>query len=140
MNVLRKCGLLKYFQIPSMRLETPLLQLLIRYWDLDRSQFIIDDEPISFEMEGIYFLTGLSRRGRELSIHGGGRGDVSLMIQEYINTYCEAGTQKVVSQIPITRIETLALSSISFFLVKMLGTATQHVISHPLMYYALECT
>ena len=25
MNFLRQCGLLKYFEIPSMRLETPLL-------------------------------------------------------------------------------------------------------------------
>ena len=58
----------------------------------------------------------------------------------YIYTYCEAGTQKVASQIPIARIETLALHSIAFCLVRMLGTTTQHVISRPLMYYALECT
>ena len=62
------------------------------------------------------------------------------MIQEYIDTNCEAGTQKVASQIPIAHIEALALHSIAFCLVRMLGTATQHVISHPLMYYALECT
>ena len=70
MNVLRQCGLLKYFQIPLMRSETSLLQLLIRHWDPDRSQFIIDDESISFEVEDIYFLTGLSHRGRELNLRG----------------------------------------------------------------------
>lgn len=47
-NVLRQCGLLKYFQTSSMRLETSLLQLLIGYWDPDKSQFVIDDETISF--------------------------------------------------------------------------------------------
>lgn len=122
-----------------MRLETLLLQLLIGYWDPDRSQFMIDDESISFEVEDIYFLTGLSHQWRELNLRGGGRGNASLTIQEYIDTYCKAGTQKVASQIPIARIETSTLLSIAFYLVRMSGTVSQHVISHPLMYYALEC-
>ena len=122
-----------------MRSKTPLLQLLIGYWDPDRLQFVIDDETISFEVEDIYFLTGLSRRGRELNLHGGGWGDSSLTIQEYITTYCEADTQKVASQIPIARIETLALRSMAYCIVRMSGTIAQHVISHPLMYYSLEC-
>lgn len=91
-------------------------------------------------MEDIDFLTSLSCRGRELNLCGGGRGDASLTIQEYIDTYCEAGTQKVASQIPIAHIETLDLRSIVFCLVKMLGTPIQHVILRPLIYYALECT
>jgi len=62
-NALRQCGLLKYFQTSSMRSETSLLQSLIGYWDPNRSQFVIDDETISFEVEGIYFLTGLFCRG-----------------------------------------------------------------------------
>jgi hypothetical protein len=62
-NILRQCGLLKYFHISSMRSKTLLLQLLIGYWDPDRSQFVIDDESISFKVEDIYFLTGLSYQG-----------------------------------------------------------------------------
>lgn len=100
---------------------------------------MIDDENISFEVEDIYFLIGLSRWGRELNLRGGGRGYALLTIQEYIIAYYEAGTQKVVSQIPIARIETLALRSMAYCLVRMSGTAAQHVISRPLMYYALEC-
>ena len=80
-----------------MRSKTSLLQLLIRYWDPDRSQFVIDDETISFEVEEIYFLTGLSHQGRELNLHGGGWGDSSLTIQEYIIAYYEARTKKVSS-------------------------------------------
>lgn len=34
-DALRQCGLLKYFQISSMRSETSLLQLLIGYCDPD---------------------------------------------------------------------------------------------------------
>lgn len=42
------------------------------------------------------------------------------------------------SQIPIAPIRTLALRSITYCLVRMSGIAAQHVISHPLMYCALE--
>lgn len=59
-DALRWCGLLKFFRISSMRSETSLLQLMIGYWDLDRSLFMVDDEPLPMEVEDIYFLTGLS--------------------------------------------------------------------------------
>ena len=62
------------------------------------------------------------------------------MIQEYIDTCYEAGTQKMASQIPIAHIKRLDLHSITFCLVRMSGTTSQHVISRPLMYYALKCT
>ena len=71
-NVLRQCRLLKYFQTSSMRSETSLLQLLIGYWDPNISQFVIDDETISFEVEDIYFMTRLSHWGWELNLRGGG--------------------------------------------------------------------
>jgi hypothetical protein len=111
---------------------------LIGYWDPNRSQFVIDDETISFEVEEIYFLTGLSHQGRELNLRGGRWGDASLTIQEYIISYCQVGTQKVASQIPIAWIEALTLKSMAYCVIRMPGTVAQHVISHLLMYYALE--
>ena len=45
-DALRQCGLLKYFHISSMRSETSLLQLLVGYWDPNRSLFRVDDEPL----------------------------------------------------------------------------------------------
>jgi hypothetical protein len=79
-DTLRQCRLLKYFRISSMRSETSLLQLLIRYWDPDRLLFMVDDEPLPLKVEDIYFLTGLSHRGREANLLGGGRGEVALTI------------------------------------------------------------
>lgn len=96
-DALRQCVILKYFYISSMRLETSLLQLLIGYWNPDRLLFMVDNEPLPLEVEEIYFLTVLSRRGQEENLHGGGQGDASLTIQEYITVYCEEGTQKVAS-------------------------------------------
>ena len=43
------------------------------------------------------------------------------------------------SQISIAQIRTLALRFVAYCLVKMLDIASQHVISHPLIYYALQC-
>ena len=128
-DTLRQCGLLKYFRISSMRSETSLLQLPIGYWDPNRLLFMVDDKPLPLELEDIYFLIGLSRWGREANLCGGGRGKVALTIQEYISIYCEEGTQKVASQIPIARIRGIGLRSVAYCLVRMSGTATQHVIS-----------
>ena len=100
---------------------------------------MVDDDPLPLEVEDIYFLTGLSCRGWEANLCGGGRGDASLTIQEYITVYCEEGTQKVALQILIARIQGLALRSVAYCLVRMSSTTAQHVISQPLMYYALEC-
>ena len=97
-----------------MRSETSLLQLLIGYWDSDCLLFMVDDEPLPLEVEDIYFLTGLSRRGREANLRGGGRGEAALTIQEYITVYCEEGTQKVASQIPIARIRGIGLRSVAY--------------------------
>ena len=63
-----------------MRSETSLLQLLIGYWDPDRLQFMVDDEPLPFEVEDVYFFIGLSCRGQEANLHGGGWGHASLTI------------------------------------------------------------
>ena len=56
------------------------MQLLIEHWDPNRSQFVINDETISFEVEDIYFLTGLSHQGQELNLRGGGWADALLTI------------------------------------------------------------
>jgi hypothetical protein len=51
--------LLKILYIPNMQAEKQLLQLLIRYYDLDQDYFMIDDEPLKIEFENICFITSL---------------------------------------------------------------------------------
>lgn len=63
-DALWQCGFLKYFKMATMRSETRILQLLIGYWDPERTRFPIDDEPIPFKVKDIYFLIGLYHRGR----------------------------------------------------------------------------
>ena len=59
---------------------------------------------LTIEVEDIYFITGLSRRGQVVNLryHGGPRG--GLTIDEYIVVYYYPNTEKVGSQIPTNSI------------------------------------
>ena len=63
LDALRGCGLLKFFKLPNMKANTRLLQMLIDYWGVEEEAFMIDQIPLKVEVEDIYFITGLSRRG-----------------------------------------------------------------------------
>lgn len=47
-----------------------------------------------------------------INLKGGGQGDGTLTMQEHIDAYCETGTQKMSTQIPINRIVNLILKVI----------------------------
>ena len=81
----RNCGLLKFFMCPSLHSQHDVLQLLISYWDVDLAAFCIDDEVLHLEVEDIYFITGLSRRGAVVDMNSR-RGFDMLSIDEYILT------------------------------------------------------
>jgi hypothetical protein len=65
---LKKCGLYKFWDIKGMRAQVRLLQFLIDYWDLDSERFNIDGQPLRIEVEDIYFLMGLLRRGEVVNL------------------------------------------------------------------------
>ena len=61
--------------------------MLVDYWDPDSEIFHIDRMSLSIEIEDIYFITGLSRRGEVVNLRSHGpRG--GLTIDEYIAMYC----------------------------------------------------
>jgi hypothetical protein len=97
---LKICGLYKFWALKGMRAQVRLLEMLVGYWDPDSEIFILNGQPLSIEVEAIYFLTGLSHRGEVLNLksHGTGSG---MKIEEYIDAHCVAGTAKVGSQVPI---------------------------------------
>lgn len=86
LNTLKECGLLKFFKIPNMKANTRLLEILIHYWDLEEDAFIIDQMPLRIEIEDIYFITSLSRRGEKVNSTGRTRG--SLSVEDYVHIYC----------------------------------------------------
>jgi hypothetical protein len=84
----------------SVRSQVIFLQFLLDYWDPDSESFNLDGKPSRIEFENIYFLTWFSRRGEVVNLKYRGAGS-GMKIEEYIDTHCIAGTEKVRSQLPI---------------------------------------
>ena len=80
---------------------------------------------LSIEVEDIYFITGLSRRGEMVNLrsHGPGGG---LTIDEYIDVNCFLEMEKVGSQILTNSIQILGLKSILLALGRIVGLASLH--------------
>ena len=112
LEALRGCGLLKFFKLPNMKANTRLLEMLIDYWDVKEDAFMIDQMPLRIEVEDIYFITGLSRRGEV--VHSRGKTRSSLMIENYVQIYFPGHPKKVGSQISITHVASLSLRIILF--------------------------
>lgn len=63
LNALRECRLFKFWAIPSMRAQVGLLQWLVDRWNIQDQCFMIGSHPLEIELEDIYFLTSLPKRG-----------------------------------------------------------------------------
>jgi hypothetical protein len=104
---LKICGIYKFWALKGMRAQVRLLQMLVNFWDPDTEAFNLDGKPLRIEVEDIYFITGLSRRGEVVNLKARGAGG-GMNIEDYISTHCVAGTEKVGSQLPIRVIENLS--------------------------------
>ena len=65
---LRACGLYNFWCLGSLRAKPRLLQLLVDYWDPESVTFHIDGMSLNIEVEDIYSITGLSRRGKMVNL------------------------------------------------------------------------
>ena len=70
LQVLKACELFKLWAISGMRAQVDLLTWLVNKWDLQDQCFVIGGNRLEIELEDIYFLTGLSKRGEPLSLFG----------------------------------------------------------------------
>ena len=71
---LRDCILLNFFCTPSMVSHEQLLENILWMCNLEQQYFEVGDHILIVEVEDIYFLTCLSRRGAPIfftSSHGG---------------------------------------------------------------------
>ena len=108
-HILRQSGLLKFLCTSPMRANVYLLEFLINYWDHDLGMFDLQGESLEITLEDVYFIVGLSRRRAPVNLEGTGRGSDPLSVQNYIDIYCEPGTQKSGSCIPIVHIHNFPL-------------------------------
>lgn len=134
---LRECGLLKIFRILGMRAQLMLLEYLVHMWDVDQWVFHVGVHTLSLDMEDIYFLTGLSRRGYHATLTEG-RGD-RLPMSEYVHQYCVPKAERIKDKVAIWGVQNLTLRTILFTIACMVGSATPHMALQSYFQYAIEC-
>jgi hypothetical protein len=95
-----------------MRAQLRLLEYLVHMWDVDQQVFHVGAHILSLDIEDIYFLTGLSRRGYHVTLtcnRGGG-----LPMSEYVRRYCEPGVERCKGEVTIRDVWDLPLRTILF--------------------------
>ena len=137
LDILRNCGLLKFFKMPNMKSNIRLLEKLVNYWEPEEYFFVIDQMPIHIEVEDIYFITGLSRRGDRVDLHGKPLG--GLTVDDYVHVYCVEGSKKVGTQIAIKYLRDLHMNFLLFTIGTVAGSASLHQPSRTQMRIAVEC-
>ena len=70
---------------------------------------------------------------RDIGVEGG------LTIEEYIFIYFLPDTEKVRIQVPVNSIQSLNLKVIVPVLARIVGLASLHEDSRPLMFYGVKC-
>ena len=122
---LRYCGLLKYFRILGMRAQVRLLEYLVCMWDPDQQVFHVGIHTLSLDIEDLYFLTGLSRRGYYVSLTGSRGG--GLKMSEYYNQYCVPEAERKKGKVFIWGVQDLTLRTILFTIAWIARSSTLHM-------------
>ena len=86
MRALKNFGLHKFWAIQGMKAQVELMTCLVNAWDVQDQCFIIGDHWLEIEPTDIYFLTKLSRRGRNISLFRTRQG--GLPTADYKAHYC----------------------------------------------------
>ena len=68
-------------------------------WNPEQQHFEVGAHILIVEVEDIYFLTGLSRRGAPISLTGSRGGDITT--QDLIDRHCIPGMRTSGKKIPI---------------------------------------
>ena len=108
-----------------MRAQLRLLEYLVHMWDMDQQVFHVGVHVLSLDIEDIYFLMGLSRRGVQVTLTGGRGGGLSM--SEYIRRYCEPEVERCKGKVVIRGVHDLTLRTILFTISWMVGSSSPHM-------------
>jgi hypothetical protein len=136
MAVFMQCGLLKFFLCPFMRAQPRILNALVDYCHPDAEAFMIEGKSLVPTIEDIYFLTGLSRRGEPVNFRMFPSGPHN--IAELIALHSKVGTNRLSSQVTISKITNLSLQAILFLIGRITGSAALHQASRTQMNFAIQ--
>ena len=73
-----------------MKAQVELMTWLVNTWDVQDQCFIIGDHRLEIELEDIYFLTGFSKRGENISFFEARQG--GLPVASYKQEFCSDAT------------------------------------------------
>ena len=136
-EALQNYGILKYFRVPGMKAYVRLLEYMIDMWDLEQQHFVVGIQTLPIEIEDIYFLTGLSRRGRPVVLSEARGGETSL--DDLIDQYCALGTKYQSRKLSIQSIVDRPLRRVVYMIGKVVETRSAYLTTRSHMMYALEC-
>jgi hypothetical protein len=112
--------------------------MLVNYWDLETLTFNIDGKPLKIEVDGLYFIIGLSCLGEVVNLKAWwDQGRIPM--EEYYATHFIVGKDNVGIQLPIRSIEKLSLKIFILVLTRIFGSSLLQQDLRPLMFYAVEC-
>ena len=120
-------GVLTFFMCPILWAQPLLLQWMVGMWELDSQYLMAGDQALDIEVEDIYFLTELSRRGE--SVYFGGWGGGGESVDSYVSDLCVEGTCKQGGKLPIQHVTYIPLKTILFTMTRIVGSTSAHLAS-----------
>ena len=120
-----------------MRAQLRLLEYLVHMWDVDQQVFHVGVHTLTLDIEDIYFLTGLSRRGYHATLTGG-RGS-GLPMSEYVCQYYVLEVERSKGKVTIWGVQDLTLQTILFTIACMVGSAAPQMALQSYFQYTIEC-
>jgi hypothetical protein len=120
-----------------MKKEVLLLEYMIGLWNDVEQAFQIGPQMLKIELEDVYFLTGLSKRGAPIILSG--QWEVPVPAEVYVENHCIQGSRLVGGRIVIKEVRDFPLRSILFSITNLAGSTSAHLASRSQMDYALQC-
>jgi hypothetical protein len=134
---LRNCGLLTFFKMKKMKKEVLLLKHMIGLWNVTEKGFQIGTHLLTIELEYVYFLTSLLKRGAPVVLSG--QRVLLAPMDEYLAKHCVPGVRLVGGRITIKDIKDLHLCSILFSITSITRITSVHLVSRSQVAYGLQC-
>jgi hypothetical protein len=120
-----------------MKKEILLLEYIISLWDVAEQGFWIGMQLLTIELEDVYFLTGLSKRGVPIAFSG--QRALPEQVGVYLARHCVPGERLVGGRIPIKDIRELPLRSNLFSITSVIGSTSTHMASRSQVAYGVQC-
>jgi hypothetical protein len=120
-----------------MKREVLLLEQMIGLWDVAEQGFHIGTQLLTIELEDVYFLTGLLKRGVSISFTG--QRALPEQVDMYLSGHWILGARLVGGRIPIKDIRDLPLQSILFAITSVIGSTSTHLASRSQVAYGVQC-